>query len=231
MALLRSIQEFLGIGEANGEEAHPPPPEDERADAKDRELASAPGGSREETRYRIALARIFEGILQKLELIDHQLQGIARVEAAVGGMSGMVQFIAKGGEKRDREMRAHITTELDKLGATLRLDAAKQGAIDVWKSVVVSLDDIDHVLRHEENKSLAIVQKKLKDSFAKLGIEEVPIEEGVTHFDSELHDGEPYKGDEESAKAFEKGVIVHVERAGYRSGGVLLRAAKVLVKG
>lgn len=232
MALLRSIQEFLGLTE-EAEAKH----DDEKGDhdharhahARDRE--DAENGASDESRHRLALARIFEGILQKLELIDHQLQGITRVEAAVGGMNGMVQFVAKGGEKRDRELRAHITTELEKLGATLRMDAARQGAIDVFKTVLPSLDDLDHVLSQEDNKSIAMVRKKLKESFAKLGIEEIAIEPMKTRFDSELHDGEPYRGDEEAAKALEDGTIVVVERAGYKACDVLLRAAKVRVKG
>jgi molecular chaperone GrpE (heat shock protein) len=79
--------------------------------------------------------------------------------------------------------------------------------------------------------SLAMVQKKLKDAFVKLGVEEIPIEEGKTHFDSELHDGEPVKADDERAKGLEKGTIVGTARAGYRSGDLLIRAAKVLVVG
>ncbi len=218
MALLNSIQQFLGIGSDE-----PQKPDDKNVEKKEAQ------GSQE------ALIGIFEGLLQKLQTIDFRLESLQRIEAAVSGMTAMVQFVAKGSDKRDRDLRAHITSELDKLGATLRLDASKQGAVDLFKGVVPVLDDIDFVLREcgeeKESKgmaSIALLQKKLKDAFAKFGVEEIVITPGETLFDSELHDGEPTKEAQEQAIA--KGTIVSVSRAGYVANGVLLRAAEVRVQ-
>jgi molecular chaperone GrpE len=153
----------------------------------------------------------------------------------------MLQFTAKTLEKSDRardqqfmDLRAHLTTELDRLGATLRLDAAKQASLDVFKALLPSLDDIDHVVGESEKdakgvQSLVMVRRKMKDAFAKLGIEEIPIEEGKTAFDPAVHEGEPDAG--ERSKGLAKGTIVQTMRAGYKVGDVLIRSARVVVSG
>lgn len=245
MALLKSIQDFLGLrADDEGDEPHPDakPTADSAPPTSPSAVPAAPKAPEDLLRSR-ALVRIFEGLLHKLELIDVRLEPMGRVEAAVGGVQGMVQFLAKAFEKQTKandqailELRAHLTTELDKLGASLRLDASKQASIDVFKAILPSLDDIDFMLKEaagneEQAKklaSLAMVQRKLKESFAKLGIEQIAIEDKKTHFDSELHDGEPWKGD---ATGLEKGTIVETARAGYKTEGLLIRAAKVLVQG
>jgi molecular chaperone GrpE (heat shock protein) len=181
-------------------------------------------------------------LAELLHVLDERLAAIddsgARVEKAIGQLAPMLQFTAKTIEKSDRareqsflDLRAHLTSEIDRLGASLRLDASKQASLDVFKAILPSLDDIDHVVAESEKdakgvQSLVMVQKKVKDAFAKLGITEIAIEDGKTSFDPALHDGEPGE-----ANGLPKGTIVQTTRAGYRVGEVLIRSARVVVSG
>ena len=81
MALLRSIQAFLGLREEEDADA--------QADAQADADVNADASERRGTSREVALVRVFEGILQKLEIIDHRLEGVTRAEQAVSGMSGM----------------------------------------------------------------------------------------------------------------------------------------------
>ncbi len=190
-----------------------------------------------------ALSELLHVIDDRLESIDEALEGSARVEKAIASLAPMLQFTAKTIEKSDRardqaflDLRAHLTTELDRLGSSLRLEAAKQASLDVFKAILPALDDIDHVVEESDKdakgvQSLVMIRRKVKDAFAKLGIEEIAIETGKTAFDPAHHEGEHDAADAERSKGLAKGTIVQVTRSGYQVGDVLIRSAKVVVAG
>jgi molecular chaperone GrpE len=230
----KAVDALLG-----GDDAEKAEPKTDGAKADGAKGAGAKGGAARS--QADALSELLHVIDDRLESIDEALEGGARVEQAIASLAPMLQFTAKTLEKSDRareqgflDLRAHLTMEIDRLGASLRLDAAKQASLDVFKAILPSLDDIDHVVEESDKEakgvqSLVMVQKKMKEAFAKLGIDEIAIEERKTAFDPALHEGEPDAASSERSKGLAKGTIVQATRAGYRVGDVLIRSARVVV--
>ena len=183
---------------------------------------------------------------EAVQRLMEQLAGIGRIEAAVASLLPMLQFTAKGLERSDRnreqqllELRGHFTDEVDRLGASLRLEASKQAALDVFKAVLPALDDIDVVLRQDGGspstsggrsvEAMRMVRDKIAGAFARLGIEAIAIEPGTTRFDAEVHQGEPYGGPADVVAGVAPDTIVEVRSTGYRTDELLIRPAKVVV--
>jgi molecular chaperone GrpE (heat shock protein) len=218
--LLKRFQEMLGIGEKKDDKASPSP-----VPAAERSL----------------LAGVFEAILTELAEIRTRLELTPRIEQAVGGITPMVQFVAKGLEKSVKqreqqflELRAHLTGELEKLAASLRVDTARAASLEVFKALLPVLDDLDQVLRASKGdekgiKSLAILQRRLRDGFARFGITEIAVEPGKTHVDPEQHEARPWDGDPARAAGLPGGTVVEVAQAGWRQDTKLIRPAQVLI--
>jgi molecular chaperone GrpE len=221
--LLKRFQELLGIGDKDGK--------------KDDKAQPSPIPVPE----RSLLAGVFEAILTELAEIRARLELQPRLEQAVGGITPMVQFVAKGLEKsvKQREqqfldLRAHLTGELEKLAASLRVDSARAASLEVFKALLPALDDLDQVLRASKGdekgiKSLGMLQRRMKDGFARFGIVEIAVEEGKTQVDPELHEPRPWDGDAARAAGLPGGTVVEVGQAGWRQDGKLIRPAKVLI--
>ncbi|MFT3767159.1 MAG: nucleotide exchange factor GrpE [Minicystis sp.] len=176
-------------------------------------------------------------------LMDHvarALDAVPRIESAAQPIVGMLQAIAKAAARSDQDrkqqftdLRAHITVETDRLAEAMRRQIAEEAAIEVWRGFAPALDEIDHVLRETALgeargvDSIRLVRRKLRDALSRLGIEEITVEERVTPFDPEIHEGKPHEGDDE---ALPDGTIVRLERTGYIAGERVLRCALVTVK-
>jgi molecular chaperone GrpE (heat shock protein) len=188
-----------------------------------------------------AVAEALQVIGTELAAIDGQVARVSAIESAVAGLVPMVQFLAKSVERSERardqqmvELRAHLTTETDRLASTLRLDAARSGAIELFTAILPALDEMDGVLRGYAERTdaagIAVLQslrRRFRETFDRLGIREIDgIARGVP-FDPTLHEGVPC-GEGEAAGVVSGGVV-DVTRAGYRHGDQLIRAARVLV--
>jgi hypothetical protein len=169
-------------------------------------------------------------------LLD-RMDGIGRLETSVQQILPLLQYMGRAFDKMDRQfvdLRGHFTNELGGLAASLQAQARRDAAIDVFNAFAPALDDLDHVLLESKaddargTQTLRIIRRRLKEALGKLGIQEIAIEERVTAFDPEVHDGEPYEG-AESLDGLAPGTIVKVARAGYRAGERLLRSSKVSV--
>lgn len=175
--------------------------------------------------------------------VARAVDAVARIEAAVQPLVGMLQATAKSSARSDQdrkqqmlELRAHITGETDRLAETLRAQITREAAVEVWRALVPALDEIDHVLREAPTlgetrglESLRLVRRKLRDAMSRLEIEELSVEERVTQFDPELHEGKPHDGDGDDAAGLSAGTVVRVERTGYAAGDRVLRCAQVTV--
>ncbi len=175
--------------------------------------------------------------------LDDRLQQlgehVAAIEAELKQFTPMLRFTAKAQDKSDRtreqqflDLRGHFTAEIDRLAASLRLDAAKQAAVDVFAAVMPALDDIDIVLAAspadgKEAAALRMVHDKLKAAFARIGVHEIPVEPRETNFDAEIHEGVVYEGAD--ANDLDPDTIVELRRAGYRTDELVIRPAKVAV--
>jgi molecular chaperone GrpE (heat shock protein) len=181
-------------------------------------------------------------------LVEHVILGgeaIARIEAAAQPLVGMLQATAKANARSDQdrkqqflELRAHITGETDRLAETLRAQITREAAVEVWRALLPALDEIDHVLREAAAlgearglESLRLVRRKLRDAMSRLEIEELSVEERVTQFDANFHEGKPHDGDAEDTAALPAGTVVRLERTGYTVGDRVLRCAQVTVAG
>lgn len=173
-----------------------------------------------------AIAELLQGIDQRLEAMQGSADSVKRVEGALAQTIPMIQFLAKGQDKRFTELRGHLTEEVERMGTALREEATKRAALDVVTALLPSLDDMDHVLEQRSEPALAMVHKKLLAALAKLGVEVIPIEEGKTPFDPALHEGIRAEG--QAAEA-QEGTIVRRVQTGYRMGERLVRPAKVAV--
>lgn len=177
-----------------------------------------------------------------MDAVDRGLDAFARIEAAVAPLVGMLQATAKTAAKSDQDrkqqfldLRAHITTEMDQLAEKLREQITREAAIEIWRSVVPALDELDHVLREEKlgeakgMDSVRMVRRKLRDAFERLGIEEIAVEERQTQFDAHLHEGKPHDGDAGNVGGLAAGTVTRLERTGYTLGDKVLRCAMVTV--
>jgi molecular chaperone GrpE len=170
-------------------------------------------------------------------LLD-RMDGIGRLETSVQQILPLLQYMGRSFDKMDRQfvdLRGHFTKELGGLAASLRADAMRDAAVDVFNALAPALDDLDHVLVESKaddargTQTLRIIRRRLREALSKLGIQEIAIEERVTPFDPEVHDGEPYDGSPEALDGLPPGTIIKVARAGYRAGERLLRSSKVSV--
>jgi molecular chaperone GrpE len=161
------------------------------------------------------------------------------VDARLANITPMLQFMAKAAERSDRardqqmlELRAHLTSETDRLAAGLRADTARRAAVDVLEVLLPALDEFDDVLRVHGGRTdlpgigaMAIVRHRLRDAFARLGIEESATVARGTPFDPELHD--PVPG--QAAADLPPSSVIALVRVGYRAGNRLIRAPRVTV--
>lgn len=178
-----------------------------------------------------------------MEHVTRAVEAIARIDAAVQPLVGMLQATAKAGARSDQdrkqqflELRAHITGETDRLAETLRAQITRDAAVEVWRALVPALDEIDHVLREAPAlgetrgiESVRLARRKLRDAMSRLEIEELSVEERVTQFDPERHEGKPHDGDGSDAVGLSAGTVVRLERTGYAAGDRVLRCAQVTV--
>jgi molecular chaperone GrpE len=170
-------------------------------------------------------------------LLD-RMDGIGRLETSVQQILPLLQYMGRSFDKMDRQfvdLRGHFTKELGGLASSLRAEAMRDAAVDLFNALAPALDDLDHVLIESSTEeargtqTLRIIRRRLREALGKLGIQEIPIEERVTAFDPEVHDGEPYDGSPEALDGLPPGTIVKVARTGYRAGDRLLRSSKVSV--
>jgi molecular chaperone GrpE (heat shock protein) len=178
-----------------------------------------------------------------VEHVTRAVEAIPRIEAAVQPLVAMLQATAKTGSRSDQDrkqqfldLRAHITQENERLAEALRSRIVEEAAVEVFRGVVPAMDEIDHVLREKTiadgrgGDSIRLVRRKLRDALSRLGIEEIPIEEGVTDFDPELHEGKPHDGEgDDDAGGLAAGTIARLDRIGYMAGDRVLRCALVTV--
>ena len=160
---------------------------------------------------------------------------------AVQRLVSMVQFLAKNAERSDRardqaflDLRAHLTSETERLGVSLRGDVARAAGLDVFATLLPTLDEIDEVLSVQAARAepvpgmraLAALRRRLVEAFGRLGIQEIPVTPGTTAFDPAEHEAE---ASGEATPGVAPGTVLAVRRAGYRSGDQLIRASLVTI--
>lgn len=100
----------------------------------------------------------------------------------------------------------------------------QHGIIDVLTALLPALDDIDRIREHSEmDESFKAVSAKIDKAFEKFGVEK--FGEKGEDFDPTKHDAILHKPDPQA----EKETVDTVVEAGYRIGGRVIRAARVVV--
>jgi molecular chaperone GrpE (heat shock protein) len=174
--------------------------------------------------------------------VERTALGFEQVLAGIQTLTGMLQATAKSAARGDQErkqqfleLRAHLTSETDRLIGSMRDDVTREASVELFKAVLPALDEVDHVLRQSEAgaevraESVRIVRRRLRDALSRLGIEETPVAPRETTFDAEFHEGRPYEGDPEAIAGLAPRVVVDVERNGWTGFGKVLRHALVTV--
>jgi len=174
--------------------------------------------------------------------VDRTAAGFSQVLEGVQTLTGMLQAVAKSASRADQErkqqfleLRAHLTTETDRLIGSMRDEVTREASVEVFRTLLPALDEVDHVLRESEAgaevraESIRILRRRLRDALSRLGIEETPITRRETTFDAEAHEGRPYEGDPEAIAGLAAHVVVDVERNGWTGFGKVLRHALVIV--
>ncbi len=207
-------------------------PERSKRSAKGNAAQSGIGGVRDQRIMWALVERVVAG-----------LESITRIEEATTPLGTMLENISKSLAKSEADrrqqsldVRGHFTREMNELRTALQDRLVTEAAIDVFSTLLPALDDMDHVLREvsAQNEvrgfeSLRLVRRKLRDAFSRLGIEEIRVEEGVTLFDPNIHEGQPYDGEDPKLHSLAPTTIVEVQRMGYVAGEKVLRCTVVSV--
>ena len=99
--------------------------------------------------------------------------------------------------------------------------------VDVLKEILPVADNLERAILAEGNfedlkKGIEMTMKGLQSSFEKLGVEEIPVDEG---FDPNLHQAVMHVEDEN----LDKNVVAEVFMKGYRKGDKVIRHTVVKV--
>ncbi len=112
--------------------------------------------------------------------------------------------------------------------AAVRAESYEEGKRDCMKELLPVLDNFDRAMEHagacDESwrEGVALVQRQLLDTLAKLGLEEIPADGA---FDPNLHEAVA----REKADGKESGEVLQVLQKGYRAGERILRHSMVKV--
>jgi len=162
-------------------------------------------------------------------------------------LKNMAQTVWRASQDSQKSVQLaedHFAVAIRELEARLRDEMQWQIYRSALMAVFPALDDLDLIIAHHKNQAgeagiegsvleaLLMVRQKFNDGFCKLGLEEIPVELGVTAFDPTLHEAVPLDVNIDVAKdsAAPRGTILFLRRAGYRLNGKLFRSPQVIVK-
>lgn len=141
-------------------------------------------------------------------------------------------------ELRERLLRALADAEnARKRADRARVEGRETGIADLVSKIVPALDSLDLAIeaasRTEEGSQpgldallngLRATSRAFLDALVKVGVERIAPDKGEP-FDPNIHDAISSRSDPET----EDGLVIETLQPGYRTGGRLIRAARVLV--
>jgi molecular chaperone GrpE (heat shock protein) len=160
------------------------------------------------------------------------------------GMSQAVWRAAQESQTHIQSAEQHFAGAIRELETRVRGELRWQLYQSALQAIFPALDDMDLVIGNQRSlaggsvqdddllKAIMLVRQKFAEGLRMLGLEEIPIEEGVTLFDSDTHHQieSDVPRDLLDGSDLPIGTIVRVRRVGYRLDGRVFRVPQVLVK-
>jgi molecular chaperone GrpE len=234
-----------GLGGAGGPDPAPDPPPPAAAAEESRPPAPAtdrpPGeGAVEERPLPGDVAPGTEApeaaeAAEAAELVDDSPVSETATSAEAGG-AGEPDSALAAAEPDYKDLYLRAVAETDNVRKRARRDVAAaeaRGLARLARELLPALDNLDRALAHAEaeeqdeehhlTKGIRLVQADLVAALARLGIESYSPK--GERFDPHHHEAVA----QQAVEGAESGTIVEVYQPGYRYGGEILRAAKVVV--
>ena len=166
------------------------------------------------------------------------------LELSTKGMSQAVWRAAQESQTHMQSAEQHFAGAIRELETRVRGELRWQLYQSALQAIFPALDDLDLVIGNQRSlagaseqddgllKAIMLVRQKFADGLRMLGLEEIPIEEGVTRFDPDTHHqiASDVPLDLLDSSDLPSGTIVRVRRFGYRLDGRVFRIPQVLVK-
>jgi molecular chaperone GrpE len=103
--------------------------------------------------------------------------------------------------------------------ASLHADKAERIKADFIESLLPALDTLELSLKHDDSKTLQMIEKQFLDALKQVGVERFGTVGEA--FDPNIHEALAQKGADHT--------VVSVERSGYKTGNKIIRPAQVII--
>jgi molecular chaperone GrpE (heat shock protein) len=172
--------------------------------------------------------------------------GAAHIQKGVPDIRAQLAQWFEESEERDRKresadlaLRGFFTQELEKLRSAIQVELRIRAAQQILRDLLPVLNDLDEeihtveCLPPEETarllRPLQSTRRRIYAALRKLGLEQIPVTEGETEYNPELHECAGTVEVETSAGT--TGRIVSLKRQGYFFRGELYQASLVVIAG
>lgn len=176
-----------------------------------------------------------------LQTIQSRLDDL---DLTIKGLSQTVWRATQESQGHLQNAEQHFAGAIRELETRVREEIKWQLYKSAAQAILPALDDLDLVLGNQQVlvqrageedpllEAMLLVRNKFSEGLGALGLEEIPIEEGVTQFDPALHQVvEPDIPDELlNGPGFSSGTIIRIRRRGYNLNGRIFRVPQVLIK-
>lgn len=129
-------------------------------------------------------------------------------------------------EKELIERLARLQADFDNFRRRAREEAATasaRGKLDLVKTLIPVLDNLDRALAHHQDEGLKLLQRQLQSTLADAGLS-ILAPEGEA-FDAKVHEAIA----QEAREGVKSGTVLTVVEKGYALDGKLVRPARVIV--
>jgi len=185
------------------------------------------------TRGQKDVATVLQTVLSRLD----------DLELLAKGTSQTVWRAAKETQGQLQSSHDQFAGAIRELEARVREEMQWQLRWSVLEAICPALDDMDLIIATHKLpaksadgedgflEAMILVRRKFSEGLKVIGLEEIAIEEGVTHFDPKLHEAvesdipDALLGNEDLTP----GTIMRVRRAGFGFNGRIMRVPQVLV--
>ncbi len=174
----------------------------------------------------------FKGLNNRLDDIALDIKGVIQT----------TWKMSQENRQNTKDVEEHFAGALRDLEKRIREELSVQVQRSSMRALLPALDDMDLVLAQEKklnpnaedsfHKGMQLVRQKFRQGLREMGFDEIPVDPGVTPYDSAEHDVveldiPPSLLEEEEAPS---GSILFLRRPGYSHNGHTFRAPQVFIK-
>jgi molecular chaperone GrpE (heat shock protein) len=172
---------------------------------------------------------------------------VSRMDELDLAIKGLAQTSWRAAQERltqAQDTEKHFAGALRELESRMREEILWQAERGTLAAIFPALDDMVRVLEHQREllaaegredpfvEAMELVHHKILAGLRMLGLEEIPVEVGVTHFDPQLHEAVESRDSSSADRrdSLPSGTIIGLKRPGYVVRGKVFRPPEVLVK-